>query len=195
VPITIACALFADDIVLIVLGPKWTEAVAIFRLLAPTILIFAMINPLSWLLFSLGMVGRSLKVALVLAPLVIAAYVIGLPYGPKGVALGYSTMMTLWVIPHLAWCVHGTVISVRDALSAAGRPLLSGLVAAAFAAGLQPVIGGWGPFPKLVVESSVLLGAYLGMLLFVMGQKTLYLNLLRELRTRSPIKEKSLVSV
>jgi O-antigen/teichoic acid export membrane protein len=82
-PITIICALFADDLIFVLLGPKWKEAAVIFRLLAPTILIFAMINPLAWLLFSLGMVGRSLKVALVLAPLVIAGYVMGLPYGPK----------------------------------------------------------------------------------------------------------------
>ena len=91
------CALFADDLILVVLGPKWKDAVAVFRLLAPTIMIFALINPLSWLMFSLGLVGRSLKVALVLTPLVISAYVIGLPYGPKGVALAYSSAMALFI--------------------------------------------------------------------------------------------------
>ena len=45
IPITIFCALFADDIVLVILGPKWTEAAVIFRLLTPTVLIFGMINP------------------------------------------------------------------------------------------------------------------------------------------------------
>src|SRR4029077_10195374 len=39
-PITIACALFADDIILAILGPKWKEAVVLFRFLAPTILVF-----------------------------------------------------------------------------------------------------------------------------------------------------------
>ena len=46
VPISIFCALFADDIVLVVLGPKWTDAAAIFRLLTPTILVFGIINPI-----------------------------------------------------------------------------------------------------------------------------------------------------
>ena len=45
-PITIACALFANDLVLVLLGPKWKDATEIFRLLAPTILVFAMANPL-----------------------------------------------------------------------------------------------------------------------------------------------------
>ncbi len=46
-PITIACALFADDIVLILLGPKWKDAIPIFQLLTPTILAFALVNPFS----------------------------------------------------------------------------------------------------------------------------------------------------
>ena len=107
----LACAVFADDIILVFLGPKWKDAVPIFRLLAPTIVIFALINPFAWLLFSIGLVGRSLKIALVIAPLVIVAYLIGLPYGPRGVAFAYSAAMALWVIPHIAWCIHGTSIS------------------------------------------------------------------------------------
>ena len=110
-PVTMACALFAHDLIFILLGPKWKDAAPIFRLLAPTIAIFAIINPLGWLLTSLGLVGRGLKIALVFAPIMIAGYVIGLPYGPRGMAFGYSAVMALWVIPHIAWCVHGTVIT------------------------------------------------------------------------------------
>lgn len=187
IPITIACAIFANDVIMVVLGPKWTDAIAIFRLLAPTILIFALINPLGWLLFSLGLVGRSLKIALVIAPLVIAGYVIGLPYGPKGVALGYSAAMTVWVIPHIVWCVHGTAISVRDIVLTATRPFVSGIVAAVLAFGVESLYArSWSPLPRLVLEGSVLLGVYLVMLLFVMGQKTFYLDLLQGLKRRTP---------
>jgi O-antigen/teichoic acid export membrane protein len=57
-PITIACALFADDVVFFLLGPQWKDAAAIVRLLAPTITIFAIINPLGWLVYSIGPVVR-----------------------------------------------------------------------------------------------------------------------------------------
>ena len=127
-PITLAGALFAKDLILVLLGPKWTDAATIFRLLSPTILILALINPLGWLLFALGMVGRSLKIALVLAPIVITGYLIGLPYGPKGVALAYSSAMSLWLIPHMVWCVHGTMISLRDIFLAVRRPLFPALL-------------------------------------------------------------------
>jgi O-antigen/teichoic acid export membrane protein len=188
VPMTIVCALFADDLIAVLLGPKWPDTAAIFRLLAPTILIFAMINPLGWLLFSTGLVRRSLNIALFIAPLVIAGYVIGLPYGPKGVALAYSAVMTLWVVPHIVWCVHGTVVSFRDILVAVSRPLLSGVVAAAFAFGVQLLYGHLlPPLPRLVVGVTVLLGVYLGMLMYVMGQKAFYLDLLRGMRSRSSV--------
>jgi PST family polysaccharide transporter len=190
VPITIVCALFADDLISVLLGPKWTDTVTIFRLLAPTILIFALINPLAWLMFSIGLVGRSLNIALVIAPLVIAGYVIGLPYGPKGVALAYSTLMTLWVVPHIAWCVHGTVVSFRDILVAVSRPLLSGFAAAVFAFGVQLLYGQLlSPFPRLVIGVTVLLGVYLGMLMYVMGQKACYLGLLRGMKSHSSVEE------
>ena len=44
-PITIACALFADDFVYVLLGPKWQAATEIVRLLAPTIAVMAVLIP------------------------------------------------------------------------------------------------------------------------------------------------------
>jgi O-antigen/teichoic acid export membrane protein len=194
IPITIAVALFAPELISILLGPKWKEAAPIFRLLAPTILMFALINPIGWLVFSLGMVGRSLKVALVLAPLVISGYVMGLPYGPKGVALAYSAVMVLWVVPHIAWGVHGTAVSLRDIALTASRPFVSGIVAGAVTFGAQYL---WGQslsaLPKLILGAAVLLSVYVGMLFYVMGQKSLYLKLFRDIRGRSSVEEKNLV--
>src|SRR5215831_5733090 len=127
IPTTIFCALFSDDIIVILLGPKWADAATVFRLLAPTILIFGVINPLYWLLVSIGLHVRSLKQALVIAPLVSCSYLVGFQFGPNGVAFAYSAAMTLWLVPHVIWSTHGTVISVRDLLVAAGRPFLAGV--------------------------------------------------------------------
>jgi PST family polysaccharide transporter len=182
-PVTIACGLFADDIVSVFLGPRWNEAATMVRLLAPTIAIFAIINPLGWFLFSIGLVARGLKVAPVLAAVMITAYAVALPYGPKAVAFAYSAALTVWVIPHIWLCVHGTVISIRDILLAVSRPLASGILAGGLAFGVR-LIGGSlvSPLPRLVLESSVLLITFFGVLLFVAGQKSLYLDLLRGLR-------------
>jgi O-antigen/teichoic acid export membrane protein len=195
VPITCTCALFADDMILVFLGPKWKSAVLVFRLLAPTTLAFAILNPLGWLLSSLGLVGRGLKIALVLGPLMITSYVIGLSHGPTGVALAYSTIMTLCAVPILAWAVHGTAVSARDALVVIGRPLFSGVVAAGLGFGSQFLYGPLLPaLPRLVVGVSIVFSVYLVILLYVMGQKPFYMDLLRGLKDPSTVEKPLLAS-
>ncbi|MCK1619077.1 lipopolysaccharide biosynthesis protein [Bradyrhizobium sp. 159] len=186
VPTTIFCALFSDDIVRVVLGVKWLESAVILRLLAPTVLILGMINPLAWLLYSIGLQGRSLTIAAVIVPLVISAYFVGLPYGPKGVAIAYSAAMTFWVVPHIAWCLHGTAISLSSLFLAVSRPLLSGVLAAVVAFGVQMQFEGWdSPLVTLAIEGGIMLGVYYFFLLLVMGQRAFYLDLLGLLRERS----------
>ena len=172
--------LLAEDIILVVLGPKWQDAAAIFRLLAPTILVFGIINPLAWLLQSVGLQERSLKIALVIAPLVCISYLIGIPYGPTGVALAYSVAMSLWLIPHVLWCIYGTPIAAGDILSAAGRPLISGAIAVLVALIVQHFVVPI-PFPlvRLMFSGAAMLIVYVSALLFVMGQKHLYADLSR----------------
>ena len=184
VPISIFCALFADDIVLVVLGPKWADAAAIFRLLTPTILVFGIINPTGWLLQSVGLQGRSLRIALVIAPLVIAAYLIGLPYGPNGIAFAFSAAMTLWLVPHVVWCLHNTVISPWDLFLATCRPFFASIVAATFAFGVQLYFSQLpSPFWRLAVGGGIMVSLYLWIFLFVMGQKSFYFDLLRGLKS------------
>src|SRR5271170_5803167 len=195
-PITIVFSILARDAIAVVLGPKWKDAVPILRLLSPTIVCFAMINPFAWLLFALGRVQRSLKIALVIAPLVITGYLIGLPYGPKGVALGYSAAMSLWVLPNIVWCVRDTAISVKDILLVIRRPLLAGGVAGAACLALQLAFGGLlHPLARLVVGVGAFGVAYLGMLLYGLGQKDFYLEIVRGLRGRATVEEEIPVTV
>ena len=143
--------------------------------------------------FAIGMVGRSLRIALVIAPLVIVSYVLGLPYGPSGVALAYSAAMTLWLVPHILWCIHGTMVTFRDLLRAASRPFLSAVGAATIAIAAQFFYGGsLSPIPRLILGVGFLFSSYLWMLLYVMGQKAFYFDLLQGMRGRSaPLAEES----
>jgi O-antigen/teichoic acid export membrane protein len=188
IPLTIFCALFADDIVFVLLGPKWTGAATIFRLLAPTIVAFALINPLYWLLVSSGHVGRSLKMAFVIAPLVTVAYVAGLPFGPKGVAFGYSAMMTLLTAPLIVWATSGLVVSWKDILLAMRPPFLSAAVAMAVSFGAAPFLGQLhAPLPRLALEGSAVLASYLGVLLSNAEQRRFYFDLVGDLLKSSRV--------
>lgn len=186
-PITIACLLFADDLVFVILGPRWESAADFIRLLAPTTTVFAIINPLGWLVFSMGLVKRGLQVGPILATLMILGCAIALPYGPRAVAFAYSAVLVLWLLPHIWWCVHGTVISVSDVLRAVSRPLASGILAGGLAYGVRVTCGeSLSPLLRLLLEGGVLGLGYFGLLLFVAGQKSLYLELLSGLRRSAP---------
>jgi O-antigen/teichoic acid export membrane protein len=193
-PATFACGVLAADLIGVMLGPKWKDAAPIFRLLTPTILVFSVANPLSWFVGAIGMVGRGVKMSLVIAPLMIAGYFVGLPYGPKGVALAYSVVMMLWVIPVVAWSVHATVISLRDILIVVSRPLVSSALAGVVAFGVCSLCNG-SHLMRLFLGAIVLIGTYLGILLYAMGQKSYYADLLQKFTSRSQAEEKALVSV
>ena len=180
-PITVFSAVFAEDIVFVLLGRQWADSVAIFRLLTPTVLFFGVVNPVGWLLWSSGRHVRSLKISLVIAVLVVTACLIGLPYGPKGVAIGFSCAMTLWLVPHVVWCLHGTTITPLDLLRVASRPLLSAALAATAAYLTHVYLMLPAAFFRLVLEGAVMMFAYAAMLLFLMGQKNFYLELFKTL--------------
>jgi O-antigen/teichoic acid export membrane protein len=179
IPITMACTLFASDIVRVFLGPKWQEAAGVFQLLTPTVLVFAVINPLGWLLFANGRVVRSLKIALLIAPVVVLAYLSGSAKGPSGVALGFSIAMVLLMVPIVLWAKHGTLITSRDIFRTVAHPAVSALVATAAALVASPWMSKVGfPLFRLAMETGVLFAVYFVVLLFVFGHKEIYLELL-----------------
>jgi PST family polysaccharide transporter len=187
IPVTIACGFLAGDIVAVALGPKWDRAVPLLQLLAPTILVFSIINPLSWLMLSSNRAGRSLRIAFVIAPVVILAYWLGLPYGARGVAFAFSAAMIGLVVPVCIWSVRDTGVAPADLLRAASRPLISGLVAIAACALAGLFVARWpSALGRLAFTGSLLAAVYAWMLLYVMGQRQFYVELLRSLR-RAPV--------
>jgi PST family polysaccharide transporter len=185
IPVTITCALFAEEIVRIVLGPKWMAAAPIFRLLAPVALVFAVANPLSWLVTSKGQMGRLLSITMATTPLVILGIVLGLGHGPEGVALGYSSAMTLVLIPIAAWSKLGTGITWMNLWEATKPPFLSGLLAGAAGLLVKLTLAGRLPLiPYLFVGVGLVLGIYGWVLLIAMNQKDVYIDLLSHLLPR-----------
>ena len=190
IPVVIGCLVFADQIVGAVLGSKWIGAAPVLRLLAPTVLVFAVVNPLQWLLKATGQFARSLKISFLLAPVVILGIVAGLRHGPPGVAIGYSTAMLLLWGPLVALAKYRTVVSTADYWDCVKLPMASGAVSG---------ITGWlflltfkHSFPAiaLLALGLALMGTIYVLILLMLGQKEMYLDVLRQLRQRNdPIPE------
>jgi PST family polysaccharide transporter len=181
IPIAAACMLLADDIVRVLLGPRWSEAATVLRVLAPTILVFGLINPLAWLLMATGQATKSLKIAFLILPVVIVGYLLGLSSGPVGVAAGLSIAMLLLSVPVVMWSTHGTPVSGRDI----GRAIIRPLVSAAAGALVTLAAGSVTerveiPLLRLGLETIVLFAAYGALLWWVLGQKAEIVRLVRD---------------
>jgi len=112
--------------------------------------------------------------------LMIVSYLLGLSFGPKGVAFAYSAIMTLWMVPGILWCIHGTVISFGDIVSTVSRPLFSAIPAAGLAYVAILLFGArMSPLVRLITGNAVLFITYFSVLLFAAGQKRFYVDLLR----------------
>jgi PST family polysaccharide transporter len=180
-PITAGCLLFADDIVIVFLGPKWSGAAGIFRLLAPTVLAFALVNPLAWLIFAAGRTARALQISLCILPTLILGYSLGVSAGPHGVALGFSVAMMLLVLPISVWAIRDTAISLRDIGQVVMPPLVSIASASVAVYFFDTWMGLIRPaLLRLVAETGLLFGVYLAALCAVPGQRPKYVAILRQ---------------
>jgi O-antigen/teichoic acid export membrane protein len=186
IPVVFSCAVFAEEIVRTLLGAKWIEAAAVLRLLAPTILALALVNPFGWFLQATGRVVRNLNIALMIPPAVILGVVLGLRHGPAGVALGYSTAMVCLVVPIVAWAKHGTGMTNTDYWNSIKCPMTSGAIAGLAAWLFKSVYAGTlTPIFMLALGSALLLAVYVWILLVVMGQKDLFGDLLSHVMQRN----------
>jgi O-antigen/teichoic acid export membrane protein len=187
VPLVISFAFFANEIVGVLLGPKWQGTAPVLRLLTPAMLVIALMNPISYILRATGQVERSLKISFLIAPVVILGIVCGLRFGPNGVAAGYSIAMLLLWIPLVAWAKHGTGISSADYVDCIKRPLTAATIGAAAGWLVRFIVAAaFPPGGTLAIELAVNFCVYTLLLLFVMGQKDLYVDVFRQIFRRNP---------
>lgn len=134
IPVSTYCALEADFVVGVVLGPKWSDAAPILRLLAVAGVAQAVGSTRGLLLVSRGMSERCLRFGWINALVTIASFVAGLPFGAAGVAASYATASTVMLIPTLRYAFEGTKITLADFLGVVARPLALSLIAASVTA-------------------------------------------------------------
>jgi len=179
IPVALSSVLFSKDIIPVILGPKWNDSIPILQILAPTIIASALTYPFGWLLLATNRVLRGLRISLMVTPMLILGIAVGLPYGPTGVATGYTLAQLLLIVPAVAWAKKDTGISSGDVWRAIKSPIKSGVIAAIagilFSALFESALP---QVPRLILELAIVVGTYFSILLFGMGQWSFYSGLL-----------------
>jgi glycosyltransferase involved in cell wall biosynthesis len=95
----------AHPLTLVVLGHKWESAAPIFAALSFAALQAPLGSSASWLLTSQGRGKDSFSAGWIISIVVAISFMAGLPFGPTGVAIGYSAGCMLIQIPVYYWLV------------------------------------------------------------------------------------------
>jgi PST family polysaccharide transporter len=119
----------AHPVILLVLGHQWGEAAPVFQILVISALGQLLFESIVWLLVSRGESARLFKLLLVISPIIVGSFAIGLPFGIKGVALTGSLVLVAmfpWILKYTFRGTHlnlqrlGQAILCPIALSLAG---------------------------------------------------------------------------
>lgn len=184
-PVVCLIALFAREIVLIMLGPAWLDAVPLFRLLAPAAALSAMGYSWGMLLISLGQTRKYRIIGIVCASIIVTSFVIGAPFGVQAVAIAYSIAFCLLIVPVQWFMTKDTPVSVGD-IFRSWAPSVVATIAAAIASLLfsHLVLADATRWVATSVAAIAFGGVYLAILLIGFGKWSFYLRVLRELRGR-----------
>src|SRR5690606_38424357 len=102
-PLMAFVAVMAPQLVDLFFGPGYEEAGPVLRWLAVSGVVQPLSNSLGWLYISQGRTGELMRWGLWSSVLVLLSFLIGLPWGPLGVAQSYTLSICLVISPIAAW--------------------------------------------------------------------------------------------
>jgi PST family polysaccharide transporter len=110
----------AKPVIVLVLGNKWAAAAPVFQILTISVFGQMLLESTLWLFISRGQSARLLKLLLIISPLMVGSFAIGLPFGIKWVALALSVFLMI----SLPWLLNFAFQGTNLTLQGLGRALL-----------------------------------------------------------------------
>jgi O-antigen/teichoic acid export membrane protein len=126
-PLTLFMLVYSHDIIMVILGKKWIEAVALFRILAISALIRPVSDTTSSILISCGRTKRYFVLGLATAFILLVSFGIGIIWGARGVAYGYFAATVALLVIRLSFSFQGTPFNVKLFWEAIEKPLMSSI--------------------------------------------------------------------
>lgn len=141
---------FAEEVILLFLGPNWGQAARLFRAFALVGIVIPVMSTRGQLMLACGLVRRHFVWMLTHSLSNVTAFVIGIRWGVEGVVAAYIVVNYALIPFSLFYCFSGTPVTPRAFLVTVSRPLVGALatLAAAYAvkmaapAGLLGVVAG-----------------------------------------------------
>ncbi len=110
----------AKPVIVLALGNQWREAAPVFQILVISALGQVLFESALWLFVSRGESARLLKLLLILSPIIVGSFAIGLPFGIKGVAL-FGSLVFVAILP---WILKSAFRGTDLTLQRLGKAIL-----------------------------------------------------------------------
>lgn len=130
--VTISFMLTAQDLVLLLLGPAWTETGKILMALIPALAATLISGTNSWLYLSLGQPGRWFRWNIIATSFTILAFIIAAPFGAVAMGIAYSTKAYILLLPGLWYAGRPIQLSPKILLNSIWPYHSSAVIIAAF---------------------------------------------------------------
>lgn len=136
-PAILFLAVCAESVILVVLGQQWIGAVPIFVALLPAAFAGTLNIAGGWVYVSTGHTDRQFFANTVVTAMVATGMLVGIPWGPVGIAIGFSVTFTVGLIFLIHYAFQTSPLEWHDLVSAVMVPALASLAAAAVTMGLK----------------------------------------------------------
>jgi teichuronic acid exporter len=165
-PLSIGLAVVADDFVLVLVGPRWANAISPLRLLAVYAGFRCLTTFFPQVLTAVGQARWNMRVGLVMLVVMPLAFVVGARWGTSGVAVAWIVAYPLVTVPGLLLRMLRSIeLSGREYISALRPAFTSTAAMAAVTVSLSVLLpNGWGHAVRLVVLVCAGAIAYLSVL-------------------------------
>lgn len=163
-PAFAALAASGQDIVVVVLGEKWSPAGPLLCMFAIRGIAHTIERTSGWLHVAAGRPDRWMRWGIVAAMVQLAALAVGMPFGLQGVALTYAVAMFALAIPALAYAGRPLGISAADVLRVVGPQTVSALAAFGISYWIQmEYLADLAPISRILVVNTACLAIYLAL--------------------------------
>jgi polysaccharide transporter, PST family len=188
-PAFVVLAVIGQDLVVLLLGAKWTTAGTILSVLALRGPAQVVATTNSWLHVAAGRPDRWRRWGLLNCGLTICALLCGLRYGSIGVAASYAILAYLVMVPSMLYAGRPLNIGIRDVLLAVGPQICGALATAGFGFVLRETLFARVSVPARLLLLSLLCSAFYLVVMVLGFRMTKPLAVAASLvRRREPVK-------
>ena len=126
--------LIGRDVILLLLGPRWTESGRIFTFFAPAIGVMLLYYTNNWIHLSIGRADRCFRWGVVDITVTASFFLAGLRWGPVGMAIAWVTSLWVLTIPGLSYAGRPVGLRIASVIEATWKYVVAGALAGVAAA-------------------------------------------------------------